>query len=155
MRVYSDLLNKPFDTEEECIKAEKAFKAEQKRQQEEIDRIVAERKAKEEALNVSKKELSKAIEDATKKADEANSLYEAVKEKAQSILNEAKKQANDLLESARAKVREAEKEKYEAIAAFNKKFGTYTTTLTGEKAAKEYNNVVRRFSDFWNSFWNF
>ena len=44
MRVYSDLLNKPFDTEEECIKAEKAFKAEQKRQQEEIDRIVAERR---------------------------------------------------------------------------------------------------------------
>ena len=95
MRFYSDILGKPFNTEEECVKAEKAFKAEQKRQQEEIDKIVAERKAKEEALNVSKKELSKAIEDATKKADEANNLYEAVREKAQSILNEAKKQAND------------------------------------------------------------
>ena len=35
MKYYSEKLNKPFDTEEECVKAEKEFDAEQKRIQKE------------------------------------------------------------------------------------------------------------------------
>lgn len=153
MRIYSDLLGKPFDTEAECLKAEKEYKDKQRKIQDEINRAVAEKKAKEEAENVSKKEMAKSIETAQSKVDEANSLYEAAKTKAQSILDDAKKHAKEILDAAKLKVREAETAKYEAISAFNKKFGPYTTTLTGEKAANELKRAFDKISDFW-SFWN-
>ncbi|WP_300924651.1 hypothetical protein [uncultured Clostridium sp.] len=157
MRVYSDKLNKPFDTEEECIKAEKEYDKEQKRLQDEINKAVADKKAREEALNASKKELAKAIESAQAEVNEANNVYEAAKEKATSIINEAKKKAGEILSTAKVKVREAEQKKYEAISAFNRKFGPYTTTLTGTQAADEYNKTMKRIaeniSNFWSDFW--
>lgn len=159
MKFYSELTKKTYDTEKECLSAESDYKKEQERIQAEINKAVEERKAKEEALNASKKELAKAIEIATSEVEEANSVYEAAKEKATSILDEAKKKANDILDAAKVKVREAEQKKYEAVAAFNRKFGPYSVTLTGEKAANEYNKTLKRINDsisnFWNSFWKF
>ena len=110
-------------------------------------------------LNASKKELAKKIEAATAEVDEANEVYEAAKEKAKAILEEAKSKANEILSAAKKKVREAEQKRYEAVSAFNKKFGPYTTTLTGDKAANEYNRTLKRINDsilnFWDSFWKF
>lgn len=152
MRVYSDILNKPFDSEEECLAAEAVYKKEQKKVQDEIKKAVEEKKAREEALNASKKELAKAIESAQKDVDEANNIYEAAKEKATDIINEASKKANELLDTAKSKVREAQQKKYEAVSAFNKKFGPYTVTLTGDQAAEEYSNALKSINNVWKEF---
>lgn len=153
MKYFSEILNRPFNSEKECLEAEADYKKEQKRLQDEVNKAVAEKKAREEALNTTKKELAKAIESAQTEVDEANSIYEAAREKATSILNEAKSKANEILDAAKVKVREAEQKKYEAIAAFNRKFGPYTTSLTGDQAAKEYNKTLQRISNFWTDFW--
>lgn len=159
MKYYSELTNKTYNTEDECLNAEASFKKEQKRIQDEIAKAVAEKKAKEEAIQANKKELAKSIEEATKEVEEATSIYNAAKEKAKGILNEANKKANAILEAASDKVKEAEHKRYEAISAFNKKFGPYTTTLTGTKAADEYNKTIKAMnesiSNFWNKFWKF
>ena len=157
MKYFSELTNKQYNTPEECLEAEREYKKEQKRLSDEIARAVAEKKAKEEALQASKKELAKHIEEATKEVDEATAIYDAAKEKATSILNEANKKANDILSAASVKVKEAEQKRYEAIAAFNKKFGPYTTTLTGAQAANAYKKSLKSinetFANIWNNFW--
>jgi hypothetical protein len=40
-----------------------------------------------------------------------------------------------------------------AIAAFNKEFGVYRTTLTEAQVADEYNRIVRNVNDVFN-IWN-
>lgn len=159
MKYFSELTNKTYNTEDECLKAEHSYKKEQKRIQDEIEKAVAEKKAKDEAIQASKKELAKAIEEAKAEVDEATAVYDAAKEKAKEILNDANKKINSLLEAAKDKVKTAEQKKYEAIAAFNKKFGPYTTKLTGTEAANEYNKTIKIINDsihdFWNRFWKF
>lgn len=147
MKYYSEKLNKPFDTEEECIKAEKEFDKEQKRIQEELDKAIAAKKEEEEKYNASKKELAKTIEAIDKKIAEANSVREVARQKATEIINEAKQKANELLSAANTKVKEAQQEKYKAISAFNEKYGPYTISLTGDKAAEEYKKVIKEFSN--------
>lgn len=159
MKYYSELTNKTYSTPEECTAAEKAYKAEQKKISDELSAAIAEKKAKEEKLQASKKELARAIEDADKQVDEANAIYDAAKEKATNILNEANKKANEILAAASEKVKAAEQTRYDAISAFSKKFGPYTTTLTGEKAANAYRKSLKQindtFNNFWKNFWNF
>lgn len=147
MRVYSDKLNKPFDTEEECIKAEKEFDKEQKRIKEELDKAIAARRAEDEKLNTSKKEMSKIIEEADKKLAEANSVYKVARQKASEIIDEAKQKANEILSAAREKVTLAQEEKYKAVSAFNAKFGPYTISLTSEQAAEEFNKAITEFNN--------
>ena len=152
MKYFSEELNKNFDTEEECIKAEKAYQLEQKKNEEKLQKALQEKKDRDNEIALSKKEMASKIEEATAKVDEANSIYEAAKEKATSILNKAKEEASNILEVAKNKVREAEKSRYEAVSAFNKKFGPYNVTLTGEKAANEYNKAVKRFNNIFSEF---
>ena len=157
MKYYSEKLNKPFDTEEECVKAEKEFDRQQEQIQKELDEAIAAKKVEDEKLNASKKEMSKTIEEANKKLEEANSVYEVAKQKATEIINEAKQKANEILGAAREKVRLAQEEKYKAVSAFNDKFGPYTISLTGEKAAEEFNRAIKEcnnlFGNFWTNLW--
>lgn len=152
MKYYSETLNKNFDTEEECLKAEHAYKCNQHKADEKLKKVVEEKKAKEQQLALTKKDLAAKVEQASAKVDEANNIYDAAKEKASDIINKAKEEAASILDAARAKVREAEKARYEALATFNEKFGPYTTTLTGEKAAAEYSKSIRRFNDVFTDF---
>lgn len=152
MKYYSEILKKNFDSEEDCLKAERNYQSEQKKIEEKLQKALQEKKAKDEELALSKKELATKIEEASAKVEEANNVYDAAKEKATAILNKAKEEAAGILDVAKNKVREAEKARYEALSAFNKKFGPYTTTLTGEKAAKEYSKAVRRFNDVFSDF---
>lgn len=157
MKYFSELLNKPFDTEADCIKAEKEYKEEQSKISKQLEAALAEKKAKEEAEQKSKKELSKVIEEATKEKAEAEKLYEVAQAKAQKIKEDAKIEANKILSAAADKVKEAEQKRVDAVVAYNKKFGAYTTVLTGEKAADEYNKTLQRLNgiikDFWNTLW--
>lgn len=147
MKYYSEKLKKPFDTEEDCVKAEKEFDKEQKRIQEELDKAIAAKKAEDEKLNASKKELAKVIEAAQAELDEAKSIHEAAKQKADEIMAEAKQKAAEVINAASVKVREASQKKYEAVKAFTNKFGPYTISLTGDKAAKEFNEVIKGIND--------
>lgn len=146
MRIISDITGLEYSSIEECEKAEKEYKTKQ------------ELKAKEEAektANISKrkKELAKEIDDASAKLEEANKLYEVAKSKAAEILEKSNKEVKDILDTASKEVKEAEKKKFEAILKFNKEFGTYTTTYTGEKAAEEYYRSIKRFDDIFKDIW--
>lgn len=143
MKYFSEKLNQTFDTEKECLEAEKK---EQTNKQ-----IVEAQKSK------HKKELANKIEDADKKLNEANKLYDIAKQKAADILEKSNKEVKEILEAAEKEVKKANEEKLDAILAFNKEFGEYSVTYTGEKAANEYNNILRSFQSdlrrFFNNFW--
>lgn len=150
MKYFSEITNKQYDTPEECVKAEKEFKAQEKKLEEETSKRNAE-------ISKDKKELAKAITDAETKLSEANKLYEVAQQKAADILEKSNKEVTDILETARTAVKKAEEEKLDAILNFNKKYGTYTTTYTGEKAVEEFNRSMSRFrrtvDSFLKNFW--
>lgn len=59
MLYYSEILNKNFNTEQECVDAEKDFK----KIQEDKEKLVAERKARACEVEEARKNLEKAYED--------------------------------------------------------------------------------------------
>ena len=150
MRIISDITGKTYPSVEECLKAEQAYQAEQKKIKDELTK-------RQNEVSKEKKELSKAIELAEQEVSEANKLYEVAKTKAAEILEKSNKEVEDILKVARDSVKKAEQKRLDAVMAFNKKFGTYTTTVTGEKAAEEFNKSVSRlnnvFADIMRSFW--
>lgn len=136
MKYFSELLNKPFDTEKECLDAEAKYQQSK------------------DAVSKRKKELSKAIEDADDKITEANKAYDIAREKAKDILEKTNKEITELLDKAEKAVTDAEQEKLDAVKAFTKEFGTYKVNLTGEKAVDAFNRSLNRFNNFFKSFSN-
>lgn len=128
MKYFSEILNKQFDSEYDCLKAEEEYKEKQLQNP-----------------SKRKKELAKIIEEKTKLVEEANKLYEDAKNQAKEILEESNKKVEDILSKAEAKVKQAEREKVEALISFNKEFGAYTTTITNDKAAEELKKSLSRF----------
>lgn len=141
MKYWSELLQKPFDTEKECLQAEKEFK-----------RKKAQEDATKSAISADKKFMAGKIEEADKKLKEANESYKLAKNKAAEILEKSNKEVETILEEAREVVRQAEKDRLEAVRAFNEKYGAYTTTLTGEKATEEFNKAISKLTDDFNPF---
>ena len=136
MKYFSELLNKPFDTEKECLDAEAKYQQSK------------------DAVSKRKKELSKAIEDADNKITEANKAYDIAREKAKDILEKTNKEITELLDKAEKAVTDAEQEKLDAVKAFTKEFGTYKVNLTGEKSVDAFNRSLNRFNNFFKSFSN-
>ena len=125
MKYYSEKLKTTFNTEKECLNAEASFQT-----KESIEKSL-------------KKQYSQRIENAETKLTNANHLYNVAKEKAKKILEDSNKQIEEILKAAQTEVEKASTEKLNAICEFNKKFGNYTTTLTGEKAAIEAENYLK------------
>lgn len=146
MKFYSDLISKFFDTEEECVKAEKEFTEKQEAKE-------AERKAKASLVSKEKKELSDAVEAAEAKLSKAYENYDLVKEEVKKILEESNKKALELLNPAKEAIREAQKERYTAISEFNKKYGIYTAQYTGDRAFKEFKQATNWIEDFFRFPW--
>lgn len=143
MKYYSELTKKAYDTEEDCINAEKMFAEEEARK-------------KEEASNLSKekKELAKVIENADTELDEAYHAYNEARDKAAKIISDAEKDASKMIEEALATVKAAQRKRYEAISDFNKRFGVYTTHYDGDKALKELRRSTEWMNNiFGNLFW--
>ena len=136
MKYFSELLNKPFDTEKECLDAEAKYQQSK------------------DAVSKRKKELSKAIEDADNKITEANKAYDVAREKAKDILEKTNKEITELLDKAEKAVTDAEQEKLDAVRLFTEEFGTYKVNLTGEKAVDAFNRSLNRFNNFFKSFSN-
>ena len=153
MKYYSEVLKKSFDSAQECLDAEKKHEEEKKN----TELAIAEKKS---AISKQKKELSDAISEADKSVDEAYKELEKAREDASKILKEARQQANEIVKAANQKVEEATATRRDCIAKFNKEFGPYMVTYTGNKAEEEYNRITKRFNNIFdslfypfNSFW--
>ena len=144
MKYYSELTKKAYDTEDECVNAEKLFAEE-------------EAKKKEEASNLSKekKELAKIIDLADEELDRAYHEYNDAREKATKIMSEAEAEAEKVVTEASNKVKAAQRKRYEAIYNFNKRFGVYTAHYDGDKALKELRRSTEWINNIFgnNLFW--
>lgn len=158
MKFYSETLDKVFETEKECLKAERDFALEQKKKEEE--RKTQEEKAKEEKALISKqkKECADKIAKAEEELRIAQENYKVAQDKAAQILEESNKQVTDLLNTAQEEIKKAQRAKRDAIVEFSNKFGAYTKSYTGEKAIEEFNkalDTLNPFTDFLKNFWLF
>lgn len=138
MKYFSEKLSKLFDSEEQLFQAEA----------EENDRQEKERIAKAERSK-QKKEYADKIEKAQSDVDKAYEDLETAKEEVREILEASNARMNKILNEAKDKVRAAEKTKMDALSEFNKRFGAYTTSYTGEKAEAEYNKLLKKFDTGW------
>lgn len=151
MKFYSETLDKYFDTQSDCIDAEKEY--EETRKKAELE--AAEKKN---AISKRKKELSDNITASEKDVDAAYEKLKHAKAEASKILKEAEDKAGEIVSSATKEVHEALAARRNQIATFNKEFGPYMTTYTGERAKKEYDAIVDRINsmfDFSRLFWPF
>lgn len=152
MRYVSDKTGKSYDTEKECLKAEKEFDLEQERKEKEVE-------LQKGLISKEKKELADRITEAEIELEKANKEYELAQDKATEILERSNKEVKEILDPAREKVKAAERAKRDAIIEFNKKFGVYTTKYTGEKAIEEFNKALNSyrfydpFFDILKKFW--
>lgn len=135
---------KNYETVEDCVKADKAFDEAEAAK----ERALAEKKN---AISLRKKEQADLIQKAEDAVNTASAELEKVKEEARKIVEEAQEKAKALIKDASTKYREASEARYNAIRDFNKEFGTYTTTYTGQKALEEHNRAVRHFNDVFDS----
>lgn len=134
MKYYSEILKEQFNTEKECLEAEAKHKQE-----------LEEQKAKENEAKLivskEKKELSKAVEEAEKAVADAFAQYELVEVQVADLIAECNKKVEELRKPAKQAIQKAEQQKYEAIAAYNKKYGTYSVVYTGDKAFNEFKRL--------------
>lgn len=132
MKYYSEVLQKLFDDEKSLKAAEKAFN----------DKNLQKEK--------TKKELSTRIEAAEEALDAAHRNYEVVHEEAAKLMDESNKQIIDMINKAKERITSAEKERTDAIVAFNQQFGTYRANYTGERAKRESERVTRMINDIFS-----
>lgn len=131
---------KVYETVKECLKADEAYEeAQAAKEKAEVE--------KKNAISVRKKELADAVQAAEEGVATAQAELDEVREEARKLIDEAQLKARDMIKEATEKYREASGERYKAIQNFNKEFGTYTTTYTGQKALEEYNRWNKHFND--------
>lgn len=156
MKYYSDLLDKMFNSLEECESAEDAYNKELKEKENQI---------KEETQKASKEKkiISNKIEEADKNLDLAYNDYEIAKNKVKELLKESDNKIKDILDEynnkameilnpAKQAIKTAQEEKFKALSEFNKKFGTYTINYTGDKAYNEYKRISSWINEMFNRF---
>lgn len=151
----SELLGKTFNSEEECLKAEKAY-TEKTRKEEEAKKLAAkevsaQKKSLADKIAKADEELTKAMEGYELSKEDVEDIYKEAKEEIDAIIAEAKDEANEILSAAKDKVRAAQHAKFNAVKEFNEKFGTYEVKYTGEKAANEFNRINKYVSNLMDS----
>lgn len=75
MKYYSEQLKKTYDTAAECIAAEKAYEAEQKREEDRRQKEALALKEKKEKEVAARKEAASKVEEARKAMVEAQKVY--------------------------------------------------------------------------------
>ena len=137
MKIYSDyqeLEGRVFSTVKECRAAEAEVEA---------AREVLATKAD---TSKKKKALADAIAQADAAVTEAYADYETAKEQVRKILEETNNQMENILTPAKAKVKEAEQRRVDAIKAYTDNYGCYQSVYTGERAEKELERFSRQFN---------
>jgi len=134
MKFYSEVLEKVFDDVDTLKSEEAAYQKE-----------LAEQKAKEDAITSRKKELAKAVEVADNELDAAYEAYEEAKKTCDEMREETKRLIAEIMEPATQIVKTAQAKRLEAIQNFNKEFGAFRTTYTGDRAQKEFERSLASF----------
>lgn len=132
MRYYSDELKQFFDTEESLLSAEETARQ------------------KQESAKATKAKYAKAVEDADKAVDNAYEALKNAKAEVQKLQEEYDKKVDSIMNPVREHLKLMQKERADAIRAFNEKYGVYTTTYTGNKALNEF----LKLDDFCNNFFD-
>lgn len=143
MKIYSEVLKKFYDDVESCEAAE----AEYKRKQDEAE---AAKKAEANVVSAEKKEMANAIQAADDRLNAAYEKFDVAKAEAKKMIDEVEAKADEMLLPIKEEIKAAQKEKYDAVSAFNRKFGAYTQRFTGEHAYKE----LKRAYDWVDSWFN-
>lgn len=134
---YSEILNKYFDSEEECIKQELIEKSKNTINRKSMS--VEEQKAE------SRKQAAKVVESAERAVSEAYDELKKAEDKARTAYKE-------IVNPVKEKLQKAEKNRLEAIMDFNKKFGVYTKRYTGQEANDEFLRSLSHIEDLFNIF---
>ena len=158
MKYYSEILKKVYDTEDSLKAAETEAKKKEeanvafknkKALEEEIEAAIAK-------LNKAYDEYDKAKDEAAAILDESNKKIDYLNKQITSELEDSNAKAKKLIEEANEKVKAATKEKYDATAKFNEKYGAYIKKYTGEEARKELDRQNNLFDSwFWDWFSSF
>lgn len=125
MKFYSELTKKMYDTESALKKAE------------------SELTSNKEKKEISKKEAAKRVELADKNYKAALDSYDNAKLKIQEVVKEAKTKIDEILDEPIKDVKIAKEQRLAALLDFNKRYGPYTTTYSGEDASKEYERLLK------------
>lgn len=164
MKYYSEKLDKTFNTEKECLKAEKEYERKNKYIKEnkplnenETSEELAKQQVNKSLISKEKKEYANKVAEAEKALEEANNIYSTAQDRAAEILETSNRQVKEILEEAKNRVKDAERARRDALVEFNKRFGPYTTHYTGERAVDEFNKAINRFNepiyDLFRYFW--
>ena len=155
MKYYSELLNKNFDSVEECEAAEKAEETRLAEVEKKETALANEKKQLADAIDVAEADLNKAydaLEDARNKARELRVEYE---KKVRELQKELEQKQEEVLKPATDLVKKAQENRFKTIQAFNEKYGTYRMVYTGKKAADEYARMSRTINNLFKNFWLF
>ena len=125
MKYYSELTKKMYDTEDALKKAE------------------SELTESKEKTAISKKESAKKVELADKKYRDALDSYDEAEIRVQDLIEQTKSKIEDMLKVPIQNIKKAKEERLEALLDFNKKYGPYTTSYSGEQASKEYERLLK------------
>lgn len=158
MKYFSEVLEEMFDSEADLHQAEKVYHNQIQELKNDIDVVtelndngvevpVVEVQGKSVDLNALsryKKELAKEVEAAEAAVEEAYADYAEAQEKCKKILEESNDQMVALLNPAKAAIEEAERNRLAAVRKFNKEFGPFKTTYTGDRAVKEFYRAMNQ-----------
>lgn len=133
MKYYSEELKSMFDTEEQLLAAEETARQ------------------KKESAKVTKAKYAKAVKDAETQVEIAHTSYDKAISKVQELQKEYDQKVKEIMDPAVDQLVKAQKDRADAITKFNDKYGTYTTTYTGNEALKEFDKFVDRFTKLFDN----
>lgn len=140
MKFYSEKLEKFFDSEAECKKAE-----EENLNKSEIEKVDSK----------DRKTYAKVIEEADKALEEEYAKYEEAKKKIIQLKKKCDEECEKILFDAKKELKVAQDKKFAAVQKFNEKFGPYTISYTGDKALKEMRRHFDTNADLFHWFFPF
>lgn len=133
MRYFSDELKQFFDTEESLLAAEETARQ------------------KQESAKATKAKYAKAVEDAEAEIDAARKAYDDAEAKVAELQKEYDEKVKEIMDPAVQRYVEAKRARATAIKEFNDKYGTYTTTYTGNDALNELEKFTSRFEKLFHN----
>lgn len=145
MLYYSEKLNKTYETEQDCLDAEKKHEEEQLMLRE----AEADRKK---AISKRKSEMASKIEATETALTSAYDNLKEAREQCRTLREEYNNKVAEILTKAKEEVKKAENDRFEALAAFNREFGKYTVSLSDADAVKEWQRSLEWINSIFGNF---
>lgn len=133
---------KEYQTVEQCEAADTEFEAARKAEEESAQKEAENEKA---LASKQKKDLAEKIDNAQQSYNETLDYYLRVKQEAEDNVKKARAEANKTIREAAKEVEKASSARMEAIAEFNRMYGPYRTSLTGDAAKREFDRIMDMF----------